>query len=856
MFVRAVLWGLLGLAVTWVVDPIPAAPVEFNRDVRPILSEKCFACHGPDRGKRKAGLRLDDAESATKTLKSGAVAVVPGKPEESEVLLRIRSDDPHDRMPPPETGKTVSASEAALLERWIAEGAKFQAHWAYMPLVRPALPVGASGAAVRSEVDAFIGAKLLEQRLVPSGEADRTTLLRRLRLDLTGLPPRPEEVDAFAADEHPAALERAADRLLASPAFGERMALWWLDLARYADTVGYHGDQDQPVWPYRDWVIRAFNEDMPFDRFTVEQIAGDLLPEATVDQRVAAGYSRLAMKSAEGGVQDKEYLAKYAAERVRAVSGAWLGATLGCAECHDHKFDPYTTKDFYRFAAFWADVEERGIYGGAESTGAWGPRIELPSAEQAEKLRRLGEELAPHETVLSTQTPELDAEQARWEAALAAASTPAAGGGAAAPPADLSKIPEKLRAVLAVVPAQRSDTQRAELAAHFRSIAPSLESVRKRHAELKRERDEVQKQVPKMLTTTAVAPRTMRVLPRGNWMDDSGDVVTPGVPQFLPQLKLQGERTTRIDLGRWLVAAENPLTARTISNQVWKLFFGAGLSRRLDDLGSQGDWPSHPELIEWLACELRDSGWDLKHLVRRTVASTAYRRSSTAAREIVERDPFNRWLGRQGRFRLDAEMVRDTALAVSGLLSRRIGGPSSKPYQPPGYFAYLNFPVREWQNDSGEGQYRRGLYTHWQRQYLHPSLLAFDAPCREECVADRVRSNTPLQALTLLNDPSYVETARAFAERIVREGGAAAGERVAWALREALSRPPRPQEAEVLAGLYERHLEEYRREPGAAAALLGVGQRPGPSDIESAELAAWTSVARAILNLHEMITRS
>ncbi|MBI4606546.1 MAG: PSD1 domain-containing protein [Planctomycetes bacterium] len=1035
------LWACVTLVAAAVpavsAAPALAAPVEFNRDVRPVLSEKCFRCHGPDPGQRKAGLRLDLAAVATAPAKSGKAAVVPGKPAESELLRRVLSPDPDERMPPASTGKSVTEAEVALLRRWIEEGARWQDHWCYMPLERPAPRVPPAGSAARSEVDAFILERLAAEGLRPSSEADRVTLIRRLSFDLLGLPPQPEEVDDFLSDESPDACERLADRLLASPAFGERMAAWWLDLARYADTVGYHGDQDQGVWPYRDYVIRTFNEDRPFDRFTLEQIAGDLLPDATIEQKVASGYNRLAMKSAEGGVQDKEYLAKYAAERVRSVSGAWMGATFGCAECHDHKYDPFTTRDFYRFAAFWADTTERGIYGGAESSGEWGPKMKVPDAEQEARRRRLDAEIAATRARIDGPAKALDAEEEAWERSLGApaawtalrplavssaggaalevkedgsvlASGPnpdadsytvtaeappwevtafrlealpdeslpkkgpgraangnfvltelsvrlkpagAAGelevplqspsasheqtslaeknpygrwsieaaidgeakgaahgwaildrvgqpheavfetrpGSAAAPGGTFTFVlkqahgngghnlgrfrlsvtssPRPVRVFGAGLPAStievlkvdrvlRSEAQRKEVAAYFRSIAPSLEPARKRLADLQREREDLEKRIPTMLVTVAREPRTLRVLARGNWMDDSGEVVEPGVPAFLPQLKPAGPRATRLDLARWLTAPENPVTARAFVNRLWKLAFGAGLSRRLDDLGSQGDWPSHPELLDGLAAGFRDSGWSVKGLLRRIVSSAAYRQASLAPPELLERDPQNRLIARQVRFRLEAEAVRDAVLAASGLLARRIGGPSAKPYQPPGYWAYLNFPVREWRNDSGEDQYRRGLYTHWQRQYLHPSLLAFDAPCREECVADRVRSNTPLQALVLLNDPTYVEAARALAERALREGGSSASGRLRWACREALSREPRSAEAEVLHDLVAKHLKEYRADPKAASDLLATGQLRVPADLDRAELAAWTSAARAILNLHETITRS
>ena len=1011
-----------------------ARPVAFNADVRPILADRCFACHGPDARKREADLRLDTREGLFGERK-GHAPVVPSDPVRSELVRRVTSDDPAERMPPPHSGKALSDAEKALLRRWVEEGGTWQGHWAYIPPGRAEPPPVERAGFVRNEIDRFILERLLEAGLEPSPEADRVTLVRRLSLDLTGLPPEPERVQAFLDDASPGAYQDLVEELLASPHHGERMAMWWLDLVRYADSVGYHGDQEQTVWPYRDWVIRAFNERMPFDRFTLEQIAGDLLPEATLSQKVAASYNRLNMMSAEGGGQDKEYHAKYASDRVRATSGTWLGATLGCSECHDHKYDPFTTRDFYSFAAFFADVAEKGIYHGANGDGNWGEMMAVPSREQSLELARLDGEIRRVREVLDTPTPALEAEAAAWEATLPGAawsairprtassangatlkvhddgsvlaegkspekdvytvtaespiealtalrvealphdSLPAKGpgraangnfvltkirasfrrsgsgkdepirlvaasasfeqtmyaektpggvfGAAGAIDADVAGsahgwaildevgrpqhavfeihqdvsvpkdaaltftieqnhgagkhtlgrfrlsatasarpvragpyIPDDLAAALSKARGERTSDEAAKVAAHHRSVAASLAPARKELAELEKARADLAAKLPRMPATVSVEPRTMRILPRGNWMDDSGQAITPAVPAFLAGPRVEGRRATRLDLARWLASRENPLTARVLANRLWKLFFGAGLSRRLDDFGAQGDPPSHPRLLDWLAVELADGGWDIRRIVKLIVMSGAYRQSSLASPALLERDPYNRLLARQGRFRVDAELIRDGALAASGLLVRRIGGPSARPYQPPGYWSYLNFPTREWQNDSGDGLYRRGLYIHWQRQYLHPSLLAFDAPSREECTAERPRSNTPLQALVLLNDPTHVEAGRVFAERILREGGLDVAARIDRAFRIALSRAPSEREAGVLRDLVAKHLEEYQKDPSAAKDVLGAGARPPDATLDPAELAAWTSVARTILNLHEMITRS
>jgi mono/diheme cytochrome c family protein len=764
-----------------------AAEVQFNRDVRPILSENCFACHGPDQKKVKGKLRLDVERSAKGEAKSGAAAVVPGDPKSSELLKRIAAAG-QDHMPPAETGKSLTKEQVTTLTKWIEQGAKWEDHWAFTPIRRPA-EVASGKEQFAKQIDAFVNAKLKEKGLTPAADADRVTLLRRLTFDLTGLPPTPKEVEDFLRDTTPGAYEAVVDRLLASPAYGERMAAFWLDVVRYADSVGYHGDQPVSVWPYRDWVVKAFNDNMKFDEFTRWQLGGDLLPTPTQDQKVAAGYNRLGMMSAEGGVQPKEYLAKYAAERVRAVGGGWLGLTTGCCECHDHKFDPISLKEFYRLEAFFADIQEQGLYGGSN----FGSSMAIATPEQEKKLA------------------DLDA---------------------------AAKTREKQSAAVKV------------LAGGF--VTPSADKSAK---EAKAARDGFERGLPSTLITVAVPPRPIRVLPRGNWMDDTGEVVEPGVPAVLPQPAKKDKRLTRLDLADWLVSKENPLTARVLANRLWKQFFGAGLARKMDDLGSQGEPPTHPELLDALAYDLRET-WDVKRFVKTLLMTAAYRRSSVATAEHKENDAFNLYLARQNRWRLDAEMVRDSVLSVSGLLVNKLGGPPAKPYQPRGYWAFLNFPTREWQNDTGDGLYRRTLYTHWQRQYLHPTLLAFDAPTREECTADRVRSNTPLQSLVLLNAPEFVEAARVFAERVVTDGGATTDERIDFAFKLALSRTAKPVEKETLAALLQKHREQYAKDAKAADEVLKTGAKPANAKLDKTELAAWTSVTRTILNLHAGVTRN
>jgi hypothetical protein len=785
-------------------SPLAGREVDFGRDVLPILSENCFACHGPDAGKRQAGLRLDLAEGALAELPSGNRAIVPGDAEASALVERIAAEDPLARMPPPDAKKTLAAPQIDVLVAWILQGAEYERHWAYEPIVRPEIPQRATSWA-RNPIDHFIQRRLSEEGLEPSPEADRVTLLRRLYFDLVGLPPSFEDVQDFLLDNRPDAYERKVDELLRSPHYGERMAIHWLDLVRYADSVGYHGDQEVSVSPFREYVIEAFNANMAFDRFTREQLAGDLFPDPTTNQLIASGYNRLGMMSAEGGVQPKEYLAKYAAERVRNASLVWMGATLGCAECHDHKYDPYTTKDFYSFASFFADIKEQGIYSGAESSGKWGTHIELPTPEQ------------------KAQIAELDREIALMEAKTG--------------------------------PGNEASSNGKTSAEDGKTDPESSDELKEKVDKLRKERAAVQQSVLTSLITVSVEPREMRVLPRGNWMDDSGNVVEPAVPYFLRQIENNGP-ATRLDLAEWLMAEDNPLTARVFVNRLWYLFFGRGLVSSIGDFGTQGTPPSHPELLNWLAAEFIESDWDVKHMVRLIVTSSAYRQSSRSDAEARTRDPFNESLARQARFRLAAEMIRDNALAVSGLMVHKIGGRSVKPYQPAGYYAHLNFPKREYQQSEGKDLWRRTVYTHWQRQFLHPSLLAFDAPTREECAVQRPRSNTPLASLVLLNDPIYVEAARTLAERILREGPDDAAGRIRFAYRTALSRDPRAAEIELLADIVRKHQAEYEADPAAAESLIGVGERAVPEDLPAMELAAWTSAARVLINSHEFITRN
>ena len=831
--------------------------VDFARDIRPLLSDNCFACHGPDAKQRKADLRLDTREGALAYI-DGTSAVVPGKPSESELIRRVTTDDEDDLMPPPDSGKKLDATQKALLQRWIAEGAEYELHWSYKPVTRPMPPRVKNGSFVLNDIDRFVLATLRTKGHEPAREADRRTLIRRLSFDLTGLPPTWEQVRAFVADSSPRAFGKLVDRLLASPHYGERMAIYWLDLVRYADTMGYHSDNEQTKPLYREYVIDAFNDNLPFDQFTREQLAGDQLPGSTRRQLIASGYNRLNMTTREGGSQPKEYIAIYLGDRVRNVSGVWMATTLGCTECHDHKFDPFTSRDFYSLGAFFSDLEETPV----------GPQkyTPLPTTAQQAKVDKLKKQIPVLEAVLNTQTPALDDALARWESAQAEriASEPSAEADAngtepavsdGKPTADSAAPPKKIGEILAVPLAKRSDEQKKTLAAHYRTFAPELAAARKELVDLKERIKRLEKAFPTSLVSVRLAkPRTVRILPRGNWQDESGPEVQPTVPARL-KLADTESRAKRSDLADWVVSKDNPLTARVMVNRLWALCFGRGLAMPLDDFGAQGTPPTHPELLDWLAADLMDHGWDIKRTMKLLVTSGAYRQSSIADAKTLAADPLNKWLARQGRWRLDAEMVRDNALAVSGLLAKPIGGASVKPYQPVGYWKHLNFPKRKWAPDSGVSQYRRGLYTFWCRTFLHPSMLAFDAPTREGCVAERARSNTPQQALVLLNDPTYVEASRVFAERILQHGGDTAGERLAWAFERALSREPSAGERDILLRLAGERAAHFAANAGAAKAAATAGEWPAATALKPERVAAWAAVSRAILNLYETTSR-
>lgn len=813
--------------------------LDFNQHVRPILSDKCFFCHGPDAHERKADLRLDTREGALADL-GGYAAIVPGKPSESEFYSRIVTDDGDDLMPPENSHKHLKPAEIAVLKRWIEEGATYEEPWAYVPPTKHPVPEVKNNDWPVNWVDHFVLAKLERKGLTPSSEADPVTLIRRLHFDLTGLPPSPELVEDFLKAEDPeAAWSELVDELLSSPHFGERLAIYWLDLVRFADTVGYHGDQDHNISPYRDYVIRAFNRNVPFDQFTREQLAGDLIENGGKWQKVASGYNRLLQTSHEGGIQAKEYNAIYAADRVRNLSAVWMGATVGCAQCHDHKYDPYTIKDHYTLAAFFADVYDSGYNGNTLPTNRPPEMLFHSDANEAriEALKKQVDELLDETTV--EELRKLEAGKASLTAKL--------------------KVGKDQKA---------KDEAKKEIAGIEKRITELIPAdVRKKWDQLELERRMIHKEGRLTMITEAKPPREMRILPRGNWQDDSGEVVSPAIPEFLGTISHTGEFPTRLDLANWLT---NPsegaggLTARVFANRFWYLFFGTGISRSLEDFGGQGEPPANAELLDKLAVSFYENDWDVKALIRLLVTSRAYRQSSVASKELTEFDPYNQLIARQSRYRLPAEIMRDNALAVSGLLvlnnpaieTASLGGDSVKPYQPVDYYRHLNFPTRTYQSHTDDRQWRRGIYVHWQRMFLHPMMKAMDAPSREECTTQRPRSNTPNAALVLLNDPTFVEAARAFAARVIRDGGETFDDRLDFAYHLCLSRSPDEEESQLLRNLFTQTQAEYNSNAEAAREFVSLGRSPAPGSISAVELASWSAVTRTLLNLSETITRN
>ncbi len=803
--------------------------VEFNRDVRPILADHCFACHGPDPKTRKGDLRLDTPDGAKAVLGSR-------KPAETDLVKRITTIDKAERMPPEKFGKPLTAANIETLKAWVKQGAEYQGHWAFLAPKRPPVP-----ATAKHPIDHFIEARLAKDGLKLAPEADRATLIRRVIFDLTGLPPTPKEVDDFLADTSANAYAKVVERLTGSIRYGERLALDWLDAARYADTNGYHIDNGRDMTKWREWVIDAFHKNKRFDEFTIEQLAGDLLPNPTMAQKIASGFNRNHMINFEGGAIPEEYQTAYVVDRVNTTSTIWMGVSMGCAQCHDHKYDPFTMKDFYRFYAFFNNIPERGLDG---NKGNSVPLIKVPTPEQEKALKTARIDLEAATKKLAEPWAEVDAAQEKWEKDTAA------------------KVPAHIETLRQLEAAKRTDAQKTELRTHFRNaVSDDGKKLNERVTELKNQVAALDKAIPDaMVMQDLPKPRDTYMLVRGQY-DKKGDKVTAGTPGSLPGGS--SAATNRLDLAKWLTSSANPLTARVTVNRYWQMFFGTGLVKTAEDFGTQGEFPSHPELLDWLAVEFRESGWDLRRLVTLIVTSATYRQSSAITKESFARDPENRLLARGPRFRLQAEFLRDQALAVSGLLNGEVGGKSVSPYQPPGLWEELmsradgaNWTAQSYVQSKGKDLYRRTMYTFWKRTCPPAALAALDAPDRETCVVRRSRTNTPLQALVLMNDPTYVEAARKLAERMLKEGGANATSRIAFAFKLATSRVPNERETAVLARVFDSQRERFVADKGAAERLLKVGESPRDQKLDLAELAAWTVVANAILNLDEVVTRN
>jgi hypothetical protein len=962
-----------------------ADSISYSREVRPILAEHCFACHGPDQSARKAKLRLDVQDVAV-----ARGAIVPGKPDESELVARIFSSDPSKRMPPVKVNKPLTDQQKATLKRWIADGAKYEAHWAFVPPVRPQLPSVKKSEWIRNPIDRYVLARLERENIAPSPEADRITLIRRLFLDLTGLPPSPHDVDDFLADQSPDAYEKLVSRLLSSPRYGERMALPWLDAARYADSNGFQQDGDNYQYVWRDWVVRALNANMPFDQFTIEQLAGDLLPNATLDQKVASGFNRCHLLNGEGGAIEEEQRNVIVFDRVDVTSTTWLGLTMACAQCHDHKYDPLTTKDYYRLFAYFNNVPETGkpplggqyniadpwIYVGDSNQRA---REQMLLAGIDSAKREIGKLESSPETQAALQKWEADAlkqpggkatlspwravgpfEVANFDEAYARAFEPEKAldltrsyeggklkwtehaewndgqahylpGGFAATylhrtiqadqpmPITLSfgsddaikvwlngspvlsnklirvvapdqekatvdlhagkndllvkivngggayafyfrvvemGLPDDVGSILKIAPEKRTGAQMRRLRDYFLAGHPPapLRAVRDKMAALERELKDLREMLPRVMVMSDARPRQTHILERGNYLMPR-DPVEPGVPVSLSG-SISVEPRNRLGLARWLVSAENPLTARVQVNRIWQLFFGAGLVKTSENLGTQGEPPSEPDLLDWLAVEFRESGWDVRRLQRLIVTSATYRQSSKVTSVLLERDPENKLLARAARFRLPSLLLRDLALASSGLLDQRIGGKPVYPYQPKDIWDGLAITKERdftYPQSQGADLFRRSLYTFWRRTVAPGNM--FDASSRQTCRVRPSNTSTPLHALTMLNDVTWVEAGRALAERVMKEAEPNPESRLVEAFRRVCARRPEPDELAVLRRSFDRALVTFRDHPETALEYLKQGSSPRDKNLDPAEHAAYASVCQAIYNLDEAMTR-
>jgi hypothetical protein len=951
--------AFLALSLFSLAGPaLHAAPPDFNRDIRPILAGRCYKCHGPDDASREAGLRLDTLTGATATLDSGARALVPGQPESSGIVQRIASTDPDLRMPPPSEGQPLTAQEVDLLKRWIEAGGRYSRHWSYEPPQQAPLPKVGDPRWCAGPIDRFVLARLDAEKLQPQPQADPATLLRRVTLDLTGLPPTLEETDRFLADPSPEAYEQVVDRLLASPSYGERFGRTWLDLARYADSAGYADDPPRVIWRYRDWVISALNAGMPFDQFTIEQLAGDLLPDATESQLVATGFHRNTMTNSEGGTDDEEFRTVAIVDRVNTTMQTWMATTIMCAQCHTHKYDPITQAEYFQVFAIFNQTEDadrrdeapvlsmltpeqsarkdalqaklkaaeeqadRIRKASPDAAILEGPiearyvRIELPGKDRILSLAEVEvfrdeDNLARGKTATQSSTafdgpPELAVDGNRdgqfaearstthtqtedapwWEVDLGQPqaidkvviwnrtdSNEIARrlNGARLVLLDADRRPRWVRPIPKAalkegsypVPAASDRLSAADREALVDVLAESNPQLVKARAAVRQIRKQLDGVTPITTPVMRELPpekhRITRIQIRGNFLD-LGDEVGPGTPAAFPPTGVA--KPNRLDLARWLVRRDNPLTARVLVNRLWEQLFGIGLVETSEEFGLQGELPSHPELLDWLAVDIMDRGWETKQLVRSIVTSSTYKQSSTAPHDLIARDPNNRLLARGPRFRLEAELVRDQALFSAGLLSRKMKGPSAKPPRPKLGLTAAFGGSTDWEASAGEDRYRRGIYTYWQRSIPYPSMDTFDAPNREVCTVRRTRTNTPLQALVTLNDPVYVEAAQALARRVLAESddeqGAAADltrRRLTLAFRLCATRSPTSEEVGVLLESFDRIQARFKADPEAARQMATPPRGSPPPDTEITQFATWTVLANVLLNLDETLTR-
>lgn len=848
---------MTGFVFAIIAPALGADEIQFNRDIRPILADACFRCHGP--AAKKGGFRLDDRESATRPAKSKVAPIVPGKPGESEIIRRIFSVEAGEVMPPPTAHKTLKAEQKELLKKWISAGAPYQKHWAFEPIAKVAPP----RVSTANPIDSFIIGRLNTEGLSSSPEADRSTLIRRVSFALTGLPPTVAEVDAFLTDKSTDAYEKMVDRYLASPRHGEEMARHWLDLARYADTHGLHLDNERQMWLYRDWVVRAFNENMPFDRFTIEQLAGDLLPKATSDQIIATGFNRCNVSTSEGGSIDAEWIFRNAVDRTSTTMETFLAMTGGCAVCHDHKFDPITSKDFYSLYAFFYSIDGPAMDGNALLTD---PTMKTPTKDQEKHLAELNARIASLQANLSDMTKSVKYQD---PADLPPEATKLANDPVRSFKAWRTKVakdnkglPKEIVALIKQAKANSAEETKLReyyLANVCAETRLTFEKFTKELAATTKERDSVNNAIPGTFIFKDLAkPRESFVMMRGQYTKP-GEKVEPNTPSFLPPLAKSGSRATRLDLAKWLVSPEHPMTARVAVNRYWQQFFGTGLVKSSGDFGIQGDLPSHPELLDYLAATFRDEGWNVRAMVRLMVTSRTFRQSSRATPDLLKRDPENRLYARGPRFRLDAEQIRDNALFVSGLMVLDMGGRGVKPYQPPRIWepvAFTGSNTGNYVQDKGAGLYRRSLYTFIKRTAPHPYMSNFDAPNRESSCSRRERSNTPLQALQLMNDVQHFEAARKLAERILAEGGKTSEDRIRFAYRTVLAREPDAVEMDVVAKTLSRFSDRYLKDSAAASKVVRVGESPLRPGLPEPELAAYTLIANLLLNLDETVMRN